>query len=61
LSIGVPVVYGTALRRGDVVFAPTMAIAALAMFLGQLTTWLARRVLEPAHRLESARAWLAEA
>jgi diguanylate cyclase (GGDEF)-like protein len=61
LAIAIPVVYGTALRRGDVVLTPTIAIVALAMFLGLLTTWMARRILEPARRLENARVRLADA
>ncbi len=40
---------------------PTVAIAGLAMLLGALTVWLARRVLEPAERLEKARVILEDA
>ena len=34
---------------------PTLGMIALAVALGPLTVWLARRVLEPAERLEEAR------
>ena len=54
IAITAPVLYGQV--RGDAMslLPPTLAIIALAAFLGLLTVWLAHRVLEPAERLEEA-------
>ena len=46
---------------GQSLFAPTLAIIALAMGLGGLAVWLARRVLEPAEQLERTRVILEDA
>ena len=40
---------------------PTLVVIAVAMVLGVLTVWLARRVLEPAERLDKARVILEDA
>ena len=61
LGIAAPVVYGLATANGAPMVVPTVAIAGAAMILGLLTVWLARRVLEPAERLDRAREWLGEA
>ncbi|HYH92282.1 MAG TPA: bifunctional diguanylate cyclase/phosphodiesterase [Candidatus Saccharimonadales bacterium] len=61
IAIATPVIYGFASKRGDTVILPTAAIAAIAVLLGVLTVWLARRVLEPAERLDRARVILEDA
>jgi diguanylate cyclase (GGDEF)-like protein len=61
VGLAVPVIYSLARDDGTPVFLPTLAIAVLAMGLGVLTVWLARRVLEPAERLDRARVILEDA
>lgn len=61
LGIAAPVVYGLAIGSGSPMVVPTITIAGVAMLLGLLTVWLARRVLEPAEKLDRARLWLGEA
>ena len=61
LAIAAPVVYGLAIGRGSSMIVPTLMIAVVAMALGLLTVWLARRVLEPAERLDKARVILEDA
>ena len=40
---------------------PTLGLIGMTVVLGPLTVWLARRVLEPAERLEEARRILEDA
>ena len=54
IAITTPVLYGQVRGHGMSLLPPTLAIIALAAFLGLLTVWLAHRVLEPAERLEEA-------
>jgi len=61
LGIASPVIYSLSSTNGDDILLPTLAIIALAMVLGVLTVWLARRVLEPAERLDKARLILEDA
>jgi diguanylate cyclase (GGDEF)-like protein len=61
IGLAVPIIYGVASRSGETVLVPTIAIAGLAMVMGALTVWLARRVLEPAERLDRARVILEDA
>ena len=61
IAIAAPVIYGLARGFGDSLVVPTLAILVLAAILGTLTIWLARRVLEPAERLEQARLILEDA
>ena len=61
VAIAVPVVYGAASQDGYSVLGPTIAVAILAALLGVFTVWLARRVLEPAERLDKARLILEDA
>ncbi len=61
LAIAAPVVFGLAWRPGESLLAPALAIVALAMALGALVVYLARRVLEPAEQLERARVILEDA
>ena len=61
LGIASPVIYTLSSTNGDVILLPTLAIIGLAMVLGILTVWLARRVLEPAERLDKARLILEDA
>jgi diguanylate cyclase (GGDEF)-like protein len=61
IGLAVPIIYGVSNRDGGSVLLPTIAIAALGMLLGGLAVWLARRVLEPAERLDKARVVLEDA
>jgi diguanylate cyclase (GGDEF)-like protein len=61
LAIAAPVVYGLAIGRGGSMIMPTVIVVVVAMALGVLTVWLARRVLEPAERLDKARVILEDA
>jgi len=45
----------------EALFGPTVALIGLALGLGLMVAWLAKKVLEPAARLEEARTFLAEA
>jgi diguanylate cyclase (GGDEF)-like protein len=60
-AIAAPVVYGLAIGQGGSMIPPTLAIAGITMLFGVLTVWLARRVLEPAERLDKARVILEDA
>jgi diguanylate cyclase (GGDEF)-like protein len=61
IAIVSPVIYGLALGEGASMMLPTAGVVVLAMLLGILTVWLARRVLEPAERLDRARVILEDA
>jgi diguanylate cyclase (GGDEF)-like protein len=61
VAIASPVIYWLASDDGRSVIVPSIAILVLAVFLGALTIWLARRILEPAERLDKARLILEDA
>jgi diguanylate cyclase (GGDEF)-like protein len=61
IAIAAPVIYGLAWGFGTSLVVPTVGLLILAAILGTLTVWLARRVLEPAERLEQARLILEDA
>jgi diguanylate cyclase (GGDEF)-like protein len=61
IGFAAPLVYGLAWGWGASLIVPTVAIVVLAFVLGTLTVWLARRVLEPAERLEEAHRILEDA
>ena len=61
IAIAAPMMYGLARGFGTSLLVPVLGVAVLAVFLGLLTVWLARRVLEPAERLEEARRILEDA
>jgi diguanylate cyclase (GGDEF)-like protein len=61
IAIVSPLIYGLALGEGASMMLPTIGVVVLAMLLGVLTVWLARRVLEPAERLDRARVILEDA
>ena len=61
IGIAAPVIYGLAMDEGASMIPPTIGVIAVAMALGVLTVWLARRVLEPAERLDRARVILEDA
>ena len=61
ILIAAPFIYSFTSGHGASVVVPTLAILVLAIALGLLTVWLARRVLEPAERLEEARRILEDA
>ena len=61
IAIAVPMMYGLARGFGTSLLVPTLGVVVLALALGLLTIWLARRVLEPAERLEEARRILEDA
>jgi diguanylate cyclase (GGDEF)-like protein len=55
IAIAAPVIYGLGWGFGSSLVAPTIVLLALSAALGTVTVWLARRVLEPAERLEQTR------
>ena len=61
IAIAAPLVYTLASDGGGSILVPTAAILALAAVLGGFTVWLARRVLEPAERLDRVRVVLEDA
>ena len=61
IAIAAPVIYGLAWGFGTSLIVPTLALTGIAILLGTLTVWLARRVLEPAERIEEARRILEDA
>ncbi len=61
IAIAAPVIYGLAWGFGASLVVPTAILLALAAALGTVTIWLARRVLEPAERIEDARRILEDA
>jgi diguanylate cyclase (GGDEF)-like protein len=61
LALAMPVIYALASGDGERVVLPTLGIAALALTLGGLTVWMAKRILEPAERLDRARVVLEDA
>ena len=61
IVIAAPFIYSLGAGHGTPLVVPTVAILTLALALGALTVWLARRVLEPAERLEETRRILEDA
>jgi diguanylate cyclase (GGDEF)-like protein len=61
IGLASPVIVGLAVGDGASFILPTIAISGLALAMGLLTVWLARRVLEPAERLDRARVVLEDA
>ena len=54
VAISAPVIYGLAWGFRGSLIIPALGLITLAVVLGALTLWLAKRVLEPAERLEEA-------
>jgi diguanylate cyclase (GGDEF)-like protein len=61
IIIAAPFIYGLTSRSGTSLVVPTIGLISMALVLGALTVWLARRVLEPAERLEEGRRILEDA
>jgi diguanylate cyclase (GGDEF)-like protein len=61
VALAAPVIYALASGDGGSVVLPTIGIAGLALALGGLTFWMAKRILEPAERLDRARVVLEDA
>ncbi len=61
VALATPVIYALASGDGRHVLLPTLAIAALTLALGGLTIFMAKRILEPAERLDRARVVLEDA
>jgi diguanylate cyclase (GGDEF)-like protein len=61
VAIGALFLYGLVSRDTGDLLLPAAAVVGLAILLGALTVWLARRVLEPAERLDAARVILEDA
>jgi diguanylate cyclase (GGDEF)-like protein len=61
IIIAAPFIYGLTARSGTSLLVPTVVLLSMALLLGALTVWLARRVLEPAERLEETRRILEDA
>src|SRR6476660_9025799 len=56
-----PVIYALASGDGSHILTPALAIAGLTLALGGLTIFMAKRILEPAERLDRARVVLEDA
>ena len=52
VALATPLVYALAGGDGGHVLMPTLAIAVLTLALGGLTAFMAKRILEPAERLD---------
>jgi len=61
VALAIPVIYSLTIGDGASLLMPTVAIAALALALGVLIGWMAKRILEPAERLDRARVVLEDA
>jgi diguanylate cyclase (GGDEF)-like protein len=61
VALATPVIYSLTLGDGASILLPTAGIAAISLALGVLTVWLAKRILEPAERLDRARVVLEDA
>ena len=61
VALATPVIYALTLGDGASILLPTAGIAAISLALGALTVWLAKRILEPAERLDRARVVLEDA
>ena len=60
-ALGAPVIYVLTIGHGASVLLPMLGITALTVAMGAMTVWLARRILEPAERLDRARVVLEDA
>jgi diguanylate cyclase (GGDEF)-like protein len=61
VALATPVIYALEIGDGTSIVLPTLAIVAITMALGALTFWMAKRILEPAERLDRARVVLEDA
>ena len=61
IGLATPVIYVLLIGEGASIVIPTLAIIATCAALASLTVWMARRILEPAERLERARVVLEDA
>jgi diguanylate cyclase (GGDEF)-like protein len=61
IAVAAPVFYAFSGGDGRSVVLPAIGIAALVLALGGLTVWMAKRILEPAERLDRARLVLEDA
>ena len=61
VALGSPVIYVLTIGHGVSVLLPMLGITVLTIAMGALTVWLARRILEPAERLDRARVVLEDA
>jgi diguanylate cyclase (GGDEF)-like protein len=61
VALAAPVIYALTVGHGQSVLGPMLGIVALTLAMGALTAWLARRILEPAERLDRARVVLEDA
>ena len=61
IALAIPVIYALASGDRAHVIMPTLAIAGLALALGGIVVWMAKRILEPAERLDRARFVLEDA
>lgn len=61
VALATPVIYALTIGDGASILLPTAGIAGISLALGGLTVWLAKRILEPAERLDRARVVLEDA
>ena len=61
VALAAPIIYALAIGDGESILLPMAGIAAITIALGWLTVWMAKRILEPAERLDRARVVLEDA
>jgi diguanylate cyclase (GGDEF)-like protein len=61
IALATPVIYALLIGDGQSILLPSLAIVAICVGLAALTVWMARRILEPAERLDRARVVLEDA
>jgi diguanylate cyclase (GGDEF)-like protein len=61
VALAAPIIYALTIGDGESILLPMAGIAAITIALGWLTVWMAKRILEPAERLDRARVVLEDA
>jgi predicted signal transduction protein with EAL and GGDEF domain len=61
VALATPIIYALSIGDGASILLPTAGIVAITIALGGLTVWMAKRILEPAERLDRARVVLEDA
>ncbi len=61
VALAMPIIYALTIGQGTSVLLPMLGIVLLVIALGSLTVWMAKRILEPAERLDRARVVLEDA
>ena len=61
VALAAPIIYALTIGDGESILLPMAGITAITIALGWLTVWMAKRILEPAERLDRARVVLEDA